>query len=80
MHLMNARKLMKKKTKSDEFFDQSGQSQLDFDNTSPKANEAGEDDSWEYEYEYEEVEVEYEEGENEESGMKFRAIQMMTLK
>ena len=56
-------KANEEENQSDEFFDQSGQSQLDFDNTSPKANEAGEDDSWEYEYEYEEVEVEYEEGE-----------------
>ena len=58
-------KANEEENQSDEFFDQSGQSQLDFDNTSQKANEAEEDDSWEYEYEYEEVEVEYEEGENE---------------
>ena len=58
-------KANEEENQSDEFFDQSGQSQLDFDNTSPKANEAEEDDSWEYEYEEVEVEVEYEEGENE---------------
>jgi S-DNA-T family DNA segregation ATPase FtsK/SpoIIIE len=49
--------------KSNEFFDQAGQSELDFENIrSLKANESEDDDSWEYEYE--EVEVEYEEGEN----------------
>ncbi|MBV63577.1 MAG: DNA translocase FtsK [Rickettsiales bacterium] len=50
---------------SNEFFDQAGQSELDFENTrSLKANESEDDDSWEYEYEEVEVEVEYEEGEN----------------
>ena len=58
-------KANEEENQSDEFFDQSGQAQLDFDNTNAKENELAEDDSWEYEYEEVEVEVEYEEGENE---------------
>ena len=58
-------KANEEENQSDEFFDQSGQAQLDFDNTSAKENEVAEDDSWEYEYEEVEVEVEYEEGEKE---------------
>ena len=50
---------------SGEFFDRTGQSQLDFDNIQEKKNQTNDDDSWEYEYEEVEVEVEYEEGENE---------------
>ena len=58
-------KANEEENQSDEFFDQSGQAQLDFDNTNAKENELAEDDSWEYEYEEVEVEVEYEEGEKE---------------
>ena len=58
-------KANEEENQSDEFFDKSGQAQLDFDNTSAKENEVAEDDSWEYEYEEVEVEVEYEEGEKE---------------
>ena len=50
---------------SDEFFDQAGQAELDFENKkTPESSETKNDDSWEYEYEEVEVEVEYEEGEN----------------
>lgn len=50
---------------SDEFFDQAGQAELDFENKKKTENsETKNDDSWEYEYEEVEVEVEYEEGEN----------------
>ena len=50
---------------SDEFFDQAGQAELDFENKKNSENsETENDDSWEYEYEDVEVEVEYEEGEN----------------
>jgi S-DNA-T family DNA segregation ATPase FtsK/SpoIIIE len=52
-------------TQSDEFFDQAGQAELDFENKKlPKNSETENNDSWEYEYEEVEVEVEYEEGEN----------------
>ncbi|MDA7681323.1 DNA translocase FtsK [Verrucomicrobiales bacterium] len=50
---------------SDEFFDQAGQAELDFENKkNPENSETENDNSWEYEYEEVEVEVEYEEGEN----------------
>lgn len=52
-------------TQSDEFFDQAGQAELDFENKKlPENSETENNDSWEYEYEEVEVEVEYEEGEN----------------
>ena len=57
--------LNEEEPQSDEFFDQAGQSELDFENKKPLENsETANDDSWEYEYEEIEVEVEYEEGEN----------------
>ena len=56
-------KINEEDSDSGEFFDRTGQSQLDFDNIQEKKNQTNDDDSWEYEYE--EVEVEYEEGENE---------------
>ena len=51
-----------------EFFDSSGQAELDFNaltENDPQPGEGTDDDEWEYKYEYEEVEVEYEEGESE---------------
>ena len=57
-------KINEEDSDSGEFFDRTGQSQLDFDNIQEKKNQTN-DDSWEYEYEEVEVEVEYEEGENE---------------
>ena len=58
-------KINEEDSDSGEFFDRTGQSQLDFDNIQEKKNQTNDDDSWEYEYEEVEVEVEYEEGENE---------------